>query len=33
MNRGTGIGMMAFAIVLVVVGAILEFAVTDDMPQ
>jgi len=28
MNRGTGIGLMAFSIVLVVVGAILEFAVT-----
>jgi uncharacterized protein DUF6458 len=28
MNRGTGAGLMAFSIVLVVVGAILEFAVT-----
>src|SRR2546430_14373367 len=27
-NRGTGIGLMAFSIVLVVIGAILEFAVT-----
>jgi hypothetical protein len=28
MNRGTGAGLMAFAIVLVVLGAIMEFAVT-----
>jgi len=27
MNRGTGAGLMAFAIVLVIIGAILEFAV------
>jgi uncharacterized membrane protein YgdD (TMEM256/DUF423 family) len=28
MNRGTGAGLMAFSVVLVVVGAIMEFAVT-----
>ena len=28
MNRGTGAGLMAFAVVLVVVGAIMEFAIT-----
>ena len=28
MNRGTGAGLMALAVVMVVVGAILEFAVT-----
>jgi uncharacterized membrane protein YidH (DUF202 family) len=28
MNRGTGAGLMAFSVVLVVVGAILDFAVT-----
>jgi membrane-bound ClpP family serine protease len=32
MNRGTGIGLMVFGIVLVIVGAIMRFAVNVKTP-